>query len=48
MLSEDRRLNRSVFPQEAAMKDDGPAPAERNPAAVKYSGNLVSDVYRYQ
>ena len=28
--------------QEAAVKEDLPAPAERNPAAVKYTGNLVS------
>lgn len=27
--------------QEAAVKEEGPPPAERNPAAVKYTGNLV-------
>ena len=27
--------------QEAAVKEEGPPPADRNPAAVKYTGNLV-------
>ena len=31
-----------AFLQEAAVKEEGPPPAERNPAAVKYTGNLVS------
>ncbi len=26
------------------MKEEGPPPAERNPAAVKYTGNLVSSL----
>lgn len=33
--------------QEAAVKEDVPAPAERNPAAVKYTGNLVSSLHLY-
>ena len=32
----------SVLLQEAAVKEEAPAPAERNPAAMKFTGNLVS------